>query len=73
MEDVAGNVKGGPAQVAQLYIDLIPSTIVYYKSDNIYTKKMKEQARTYFQANNLTQASATLEARIAAALGKGKK
>jgi hypothetical protein len=76
MEEVAGNVKGGPAQVAQLYIDLIPSTIVYYKSDNIYTKKMKEQARAYFQANNLTQASATLEARIAAAqatLSKGKK
>ncbi len=65
MEDVAPSVKGGPAQVAAVYVDLIPGLILFYRSDtNIYSKKMTDQARLFLQANNLTQATNTLEARI---------
>ena len=65
MEDVAPSVKGGPNQVAAVYVDLIPGLVVYYRSDtNIYCKKMTDQARTFLQQNNLTQAANTLDARI---------
>jgi hypothetical protein len=65
LETVAASVKGGPAQVAGLYADLIPNMIVYYRSDTTtYAKKMTEQARAFMQEHNLTQASATLENRI---------
>jgi hypothetical protein len=65
MEDVAPSVKGGPNQVAAVYVDLIPGLVVYYRSaTNIYCKKMTDQARTFLQQNNLTQAANTLEARI---------
>jgi hypothetical protein len=65
LESVAGSVKGGPAQVAGLYADLIPNMIVYYRSDtSVYAKKMTEQARAFMQDHNLKQASATLENRI---------
>lgn len=75
MEEVAPAVKAGPAQVAQVYVDLLPGMITYYKSDTIvYYKTMREQARTFFEQNQLTQAAATLEARIAQAKAgvKGK-
>jgi hypothetical protein len=65
MEEAAADVKGGPAQVAQLYVDLIPGMITYYRSDTTtYYKKMREQAKTFFEQNNLTQAAATLETRV---------
>lgn len=76
MEEVSANVKAGPAAVAELYIYIIPNAIVYYKGDNVYIRKMKDQARTYFEANNLTKATARLEAQIVvaqASLTKGKK
>jgi hypothetical protein len=73
LETVAASVKGGPAQVAGLYADLIPGMIVYYRSDKtLYANKMTEQARAFMQENNLTQASAALEARIQAARSKLK-
>ena len=65
MENVAPTVKGGPAQVGQVYLEVIPTLIVYYRSDsNIYCKRLIDQARSFLQANNLTQMSATLETRI---------
>jgi hypothetical protein len=65
MEELAPNVKGGPKQVAQLYVEIIPEMIVYYRSDsNVYYKKMHEQAKDYFKENNLTQAETTMQARI---------
>lgn len=67
MEEVAGKVKGGPTQVAELYFYIIPSAIVYYKGDSIYITNMKDQARAYFKANNLAHASALLDAQIAIA------
>jgi hypothetical protein len=60
--------------VAKLYIDLVPGMIIYYKSDStIYFKKMRDQAKLFFEQNSLTQEAATLEARITqarAAIGK---
>jgi hypothetical protein len=74
MEEVAPYVKGGPAQVANMYIDLVPGMIIYYKSDNtVYFKKMRDQAKLFFEQNSLTQEAATLDARIVqarAAIGK---
>jgi hypothetical protein len=68
MEEVSVNVKDGPAQVAKAYIDLLPGMIVYYRSDTtVYYKKMRDQAKVFFEQNNLTQAAATLETRIAQA------
>lgn len=65
IEEVAPGVKNGPAQAATVYVDLIPGLVVYYRSDtNVYCKKMIEQARVFFQQNNLPQANATLDARI---------
>jgi hypothetical protein len=65
MEEMASSVKGGPTQVAQMYIDLVPGMIVYYRSDTtVYYKKMAEQAKAFLDRNNLTQATATLETRI---------
>ena len=65
MEDLAPNVKDGPVQVAQLYVDLIPGMIIYYRNDtNIYYKRMSEQAKAFFEQNNLAQATKTLDARI---------
>ena len=65
MEEVAPTVKGGPSQVAQVYLDLVPGMVVYYRSDtNIYFKKMRDQAKDFFQEHNLTQASQTLDSRI---------
>lgn len=65
MEEVAPSVKGGPAQVAQVYVDLIPGMVVYYRSDNnVYYNKMRDQARMFFEQNNLKQATTTLDARI---------
>ena len=70
MEEVAPQVKNGPAQVAQVYVTLLPGMITYYKSDTvIYYKTMREQARAFFARHNLLQAEATLEARIAQAKG----
>ena len=61
--------------MAQLYIEMIPGMIVYYKSDStVYCKKMREQARVFFEQNNLTEAAATLETRIVQAkAARGKK
>lgn len=65
MEEAAPGVKGGPAQVAQVYFDLVPGMILYYRSDNtVYFRKMREQAKAFFEQNNLTQAAAALETRI---------
>jgi hypothetical protein len=65
MEEVAPSVKEGPTQVAQVYVELIPKMIIYYGNDtNIYYKKMNEQAKAFFEQNNLTQATKTLEARV---------
>lgn len=65
MEEAAPTVKGGPAQVGQVYIEVIPALIVYYRSDsNVYCKRLIDQARTFLNGNNLTQLSSTLEARI---------
>jgi hypothetical protein len=73
MEAVADSVKGGPAQVAGLYADLIPGMIVYYRSDSTaYSKKMTEQARAFMQEHNLKQAAATLDSRIQQARSKIK-
>lgn len=68
MEEVSLKVPNGPAKVAQVYVDLIPGMIVYYRNDtNIYYRKMRDQAKVFFEQNNLTQATTTLEARIATA------
>lgn len=73
METLAPSVKGGPAQVAGLYADLIPGMITYYGSDTTaYARKMTEQARAFMKEHNLKQASATLENRIQAAKSKLK-
>ena len=77
IEEVAPNVKGGPGQVAQLYYDIIPAMIIYYRSDStVYFTKMRSQAKAFFQENNLPNAEATLESRITqarATLTKSKK
>jgi hypothetical protein len=74
MEEMAANVKGGPTQLGQMYIDLVPGMILYYKSDTtVYFKKMAEQAKAYFEQTNATQMATLLDARIAqakAAIGK---
>jgi hypothetical protein len=71
MEAVAGSIKGGPAQVAAIYAELIPAMIVYYRSDStVYARKTTEQARAFMQEHNLKQASTTLENRIKEARSK---
>jgi hypothetical protein len=51
-----------------VYINLLPAMITYYKSDtSVYYKRMREQAAAFFKQHNLTQAAATLEARVAVA------
>src|SRR5262249_48657831 len=73
MEEAAPSVKGGPAQVAQVYVDLLPGMIVYYKSDTVgYYKTMREQARAFFQQHNLSQMESALELRIAQAKAVAK-
>jgi hypothetical protein len=68
MEEVAPKVKDGPAQVAQVYVTLLPAMVTYYQSESvIYYKTMREQARAFLEQHNLTQAAATLEARVALA------
>jgi hypothetical protein len=65
LEEAAPRVKGGPAQVAQVYISLLPAMITYYKSDTVvYYRTMREQARAFFKQHSLTQAADTLEARL---------
>jgi hypothetical protein len=68
MEELSAKVKSGPAQVAQVYITLLPAMITYYKSDSsVYYKRMREQATKFLAQHNLMQAATTLEARIAVA------
>jgi hypothetical protein len=68
LEEVAPQVKGGPAQVAQLYYDIVPNMVIYYRSENnIYFRKMRDQAKDFFAQNSLPQADAILETRISQA------
>ena len=72
-ETVAPSVKGGPAQLAGLYSDMVAGMITYYGSDStVYAKTMIQQARAFVQEQDLKQASANLENRIREAKSKLK-
>ncbi len=73
MEKVSTSIKGGPAQVAGLYADMIPAMIAYYGSDRVpYAVRTIKQARAFMQEHNLKQASTTMEGRIRTAKAKLK-
>ncbi len=73
MEEMAANVKDGPTKVATVYVELIPKMIIYYGNDtNIYYRKMSQQAKAFFEQNNLVQATKRLEAGVAVAKAKLK-
>jgi len=72
-EEAAAKYKGGPTDVARLYVELLPAMLAYYKSaEHDYCKKMIEQATKYLDANGLSDYSAKIRS-LAAAAGAGKK
>jgi hypothetical protein len=63
LQEVAGHYKGGDVQLAQLYLQLVPAMILYYKDDGSnYARSLQEQAAAFLAANNLTRQAAALKA-----------
>jgi hypothetical protein len=62
LQEVAGHYKEGPNALGQLYVELVPTMIVYYgKEGSEYCGKLFDQASTYLRENKLDKHATTLK------------
>jgi hypothetical protein len=63
LQEVVPHYKEGPAALAQLYVELVPTMIVYYgKEGSDYCDKLFEQASAFLQESKLDKYAVKLKA-----------
>ncbi len=68
LQEVVSHYKEGPAALAQLYVELVPTMIVYYgKEGSSYCDKLYEQAKAFLDENKQDKSAAKLRAQTEAA------
>jgi hypothetical protein len=65
LQEVSKNTKGGPAKLAQLYLELVPAMMIYYRGgEDEYAQKMYKQALAYLQDNAMDKQATQLTAKV---------
>lgn len=67
LQEIAPHYKGGPVEVANLYLEIIPAMKVFYKGEEgVYYQSMLRQAIAFLEANALGTHERTLKAKVGA-------
>jgi hypothetical protein len=61
LQEVAPRYKTGSAALAQLYLELVPAMIVYYRHENEYCTKLYDQAVKFLLENKLDKQATLLK------------
>ncbi len=68
LQEVVSHYKEGPAELAQLYVELVPTMIVYYgKEGSSYCDKLYDQAKSYLEESKQDKSAMKLTAQTEAA------
>jgi hypothetical protein len=64
LQDISGNYKGGVAELAKLYLEVVPALRDYYHGEGEFLAALFDQAKQFLHDNGLSKQEAALKAKV---------